>query len=126
MLWIANPGLFTIFLGATEEDYQHILALNIDGLHIYACLFSRFASSSQIFVAEEVQMSSVSTPLFILSAFALACWVLLRQKRRQYKYPPGPSRKPIIGNALDVPTHKPWITYMKWSKELNSAFPLFS
>ena len=67
-------------------------------------------------------MTSVSTPLVILSAFALACWMLLRQKRRQYKYPPGPSPKPIIGNALDVPTHKPWITYMKWSKELNSTF----
>jgi hypothetical protein len=68
-------------------------------------------------------MSSVSTSLVIVSALALACWVLLRQKRRQYRYPPGPSPKPIIGNALDIPTQKPWITYMKWSKELNSAFP---
>ena len=41
---------------------------------------------------------------------------------RQYKYPPGPSPKPIIGNVLDVPADKPWITYMKWSRELNSAF----
>jgi hypothetical protein len=75
----------------------------------------------QIFIAEEFHMSSVSS-LVVISALALACWVLLRQKRRQYKYPPGPSPKPIIGNALDVPAQKPWITYMKWSKELNSAF----
>ena len=30
---------------------------------------------------------------------------------------------PIIGNAVDVPAQKPWITYMKWSKEFNNAFP---
>jgi hypothetical protein len=63
--------------------------------------------------------------LVVISAFALACWVLLRRKRRQYRYPPGPSRKPIIGNALDVPAQKPWITYMKWSKEFNSAFAYY-
>ena len=76
-------------------------------------------------VAPKFHMSSgfpVSS-LVIVSALALTCWVLLRQKRRQYKYPPGPSPKPIIGNALDIRTEKPWLTYMKWSKEFNSAFP---
>jgi hypothetical protein len=81
----------------------------------------------RIFIAEQFHMSShlpVSS-LVVISAFALACWVLLRQKRRQYRYPPGPSRKPIIGNALDVPAQKPWITYMKWSKEFNSTFAYY-
>ena len=90
--------------------------------YIFLFIFHGLPHHPRIFVAEEFHMSSVSTPLVIVSALALACWVLLRQKRRQYKYPPGPSPKPIIGNALDIPTQKPWITYMKWSKELNSAF----
>lgn len=63
-----------------------------------------------------------ASSLVVVSAFTLACWIFLRQKRRQYKFPPGPSPKPIIGNALDVPAQKPWLTYLKWSKEHNSGF----
>ncbi|KAF8655204.1 hypothetical protein AX14_008203, partial [Amanita brunnescens Koide BX004] len=65
--------------------------------------------------------TSVSTPIVIVSVLAITCWALLRQKRHQYSFPPGPSPKPIIGNALDIPAHKPWLTYMKWSKEMNST-----
>ena len=72
-----------------------------------------------------IHMSSdlAASSLVIVSAFALTCWIYLRQKRQQYRFPPGPSPKPIVGNALDVPSGKPWITYMKWSKEFNSEFP---
>ena len=73
-----------------------------------------------------IHMSSdlATSSLVIVSAFALTCWIYLRQKRQQYRFLPGPSPKPIVGNALDVPSGKPWITYMKWSKEFNSElFP---
>lgn len=100
--------------GITKKKYQRVG---------YKILFV-FTVCLILPIAEQFRMSShlpVSS-LVVISAFALACWVLLRQKRRQYRYPPGPSRKPIIGNALDVPAQKPWITYMKWSKEFNSEF----
>ena len=52
---------------------------------------------------------------FLLSVICIAslrkCW----QRTRQY--PPGPTRLPIIGNLLDVPTKTPWITYAKWSEK---------
>lgn len=32
------------------------------------------------------------------------------------KLPPGPPRRPLIGNLLDIPRQKEWQTYHKWSK----------
>ncbi len=34
-------------------------------------------------------------------------------------YPPGPPPKPIIGNALDIPSEMQWVKYLEWSKRLN-------
>ncbi|KIJ25581.1 hypothetical protein M422DRAFT_193309 [Sphaerobolus stellatus SS14] len=33
------------------------------------------------------------------------------------RLPPGPPGKPIIGNALDMPTIREWETYARWAKE---------
>lgn len=35
--------------------------------------------------------------------------------------PPGPQKRPLIGNLLDVPP-QPWITYQKWCKEFSKCF----
>jgi len=38
-------------------------------------------------------------------------------------YPPGPPPKPIIGNALDIPSEMQWVKYLEWSKRLKSESP---
>ena len=118
--WITDHQCAKRLKGVTKKEYGRI------GYKILF-VFTVCLIILKIFIAEQFHMSSnlPVTSLVVISAFALACWVLLRQKRRQYRYPPGPSRKPIIGNALDVPAQKPWITYMKWSKEFNSAFAYY-
>ncbi len=39
------------------------------------------------------------------------------------EYAPGPEGFPLIGNLLDMPTEKEWLTFAKWS-ELYGASPL--
>ncbi|KIJ36849.1 hypothetical protein M422DRAFT_178873, partial [Sphaerobolus stellatus SS14] len=38
--------------------------------------------------------------------------------------PPGPSPKPIIGNALDMPKYFEWETYAKYAKQYGEIFYL--
>ncbi|KAK0460227.1 cytochrome P450 [Desarmillaria tabescens] len=49
----------------------------------------------------------------LLPLFVLAC-VVRRCTARQL--PPGPRGLPFIGNILDMPTTKPWLTFARWSK----------
>jgi hypothetical protein len=37
-------------------------------------------------------------------------------KKNPAPYPPGPQRLPIIGNILDMPRLKPWLTFTEWGK----------
>ena len=108
---IVNPGLQN-----AQEMMKNTRRIGYKILFVFTVCF--------IFPKIFIHMSSdlAASSLVIVSAFALTCWIYLRQKRQQYRFPPGPSPKPIVGNALDVPSGKPWLTYMKWSKEFNSAF----
>lgn len=55
--------------------------------------------------------------LFSSVAFFLLYWFKIRVRiPRGYKLPPGPPRKFVIGNLLDIPLQKEWQTYEKWSK----------
>ncbi|KAG1861338.1 hypothetical protein F4604DRAFT_1658027 [Suillus subluteus] len=45
---------------------------------------------------------------------------LLKQvfnKKKPAAYPPGPPGWPLIGNVLDVPHIKPWLTFTEWGKK---------
>ena len=59
--------------------------------------------------------------LTIVFGLILLVLALPRPKRPQLPYPPGPPPKPLIGNALDIPSEKPWITYRNWTEEFNST-----
>ncbi|TCD70018.1 hypothetical protein EIP91_005269 [Steccherinum ochraceum] len=50
---------------------------------------------------------------------ALIIWHFLRRKQASsgLPLPPGPKPKFLIGNILDMPTVKPWLTYREWSQK---------
>jgi len=59
---------------------------------------------------------SLSITVFI--ALFLGKYAASRKKRRPY--PPGPKPKPIIGNALEIPTTDLGNVYSAWGKKYNS------
>ncbi|KAF8895087.1 cytochrome P450 [Infundibulicybe gibba] len=42
------------------------------------------------------------------------------RSRHRFPFPPGPKPRPLIGNALEIPTQAAWITYAKWAKTYGS------
>lgn len=53
-------------------------------------------------------------------AIALALCVVVNlyvKKRRAVKIPPGPKGYPIVGNLLDWPKEKEWVTFAQWREQ---------
>lgn len=52
-------------------------------------------------------------------AILVALYVLRRlmQSKKRPLHPPGPKPWPILGNALDMPSSKEWLTFEKWGEE---------
>ena len=42
-------------------------------------------------------------------------------KRNPAPFPPGPTPLPIVGNLFDLPTAKPWLTYVDWGKKFGTV-----
>jgi hypothetical protein len=56
--------------------------------------------------------------LVTLAASALG-FAIYRTNRKHspYPLPPGPPKRLLIGNLLDLPTSFEWLTYTKWAKQ---------
>ena len=66
-----------------------------------------------------MQLFFINTFDCLAISFFLFLFVKFRDNRRRsgLPYPPGPPSWPIIGNYLDIPTEKPWVTYTDMSKK---------
>ncbi|KAF8900709.1 cytochrome P450 [Gymnopilus junonius] len=53
----------------------------------------------------------------VLTVIVALCWALARLLLRRAPYPPGPPISSLIsGNRSQVPSIKPWLTYVEWGK----------
>ncbi|KAM6489999.1 Cytochrome P450 [Amanita muscaria] len=70
-----------------------------------------------------IDLSSFSSAVVLLSVLCFLSYSLsLYTKRPHAPYPPGPTPKPIIGNAMDMQSDvRPWLHYLEWSKRLRSG-----
>ena len=57
-----------------------------------------------------------SAPIVICFLLGFTLFVARRLQRSSQPRPPGPKPWPLIGNVLDIPLIRPWITYRNWSK----------
>ncbi|KAH8105125.1 cytochrome P450 [Cristinia sonorae] len=55
--------------------------------------------------------------LAISLASITAIFVLSKSFKRQLPLPPGPPRRWLVGNLLDFPRTRPWLTFRDWCKE---------
>ncbi|KAF8880411.1 cytochrome P450 [Infundibulicybe gibba] len=58
--------------------------------------------------------------LAVLAAGCIFRRYLQSINRHRLPLPPGPKPKPLIGNALDIPTQAGWLTYTEWAETYKS------
>ncbi|KAF8698400.1 hypothetical protein AX14_001140, partial [Amanita brunnescens Koide BX004] len=67
---------------------------------------------------DSLSLGQALTLLAVLSAIPIL--YSLFRTRNVHPYPPGPKGNILLGNLLDIPTFKPWLSYVKMGKKYNS------
>ena len=62
-----------------------------------------------------------NSTLVALVAAALGLVALRRRLARAGSPPPGPAGLPLLGNILQMPTAREWLTFDKWAKEFGQS-----
>ncbi|CCM05258.1 uncharacterized protein FIBRA_07468 [Fibroporia radiculosa] len=78
-----------------------------------------FVTASAIFGVVVLFRNVLESSLLVTVLAALTSFFAIRYTlalRARQAYPPGPSGWPIIGNALQIPQVRPWLTYSEWAK----------
>ncbi|KAG7451809.1 cytochrome P450 [Guyanagaster necrorhizus] len=55
--------------------------------------------------------------IFIVLVGLIFVWDLFRRTRHNAPFPPGPRGLPLIGNLLDMPSEKEWLSFAKWGEK---------
>jgi hypothetical protein len=74
-------------------------------------------------------MAGVFSDILVLVVAISACYLLYSRGLRSGRLPlpPGPKRKPIIGNLLEWPTdNKEWETFWKWREQYGECITSFA
>ena len=72
------------------------------------------------------QPGQAITLLAVLSAVPILYGLFGPGKNRNgLPYPPGPKEHFLLGNLLDIPPFKPWLSYVKTGKQYNSESGAF-
>ncbi|KAG5716504.1 hypothetical protein E4T56_gene1221, partial [Termitomyces sp. T112] len=61
-------------------------------------------------------MDNLLSSIYLLLAAAVV-FFFRKWRFSRLPYPPGPKPSLISGNASELPTVLPWLTYAKWAKE---------
>ncbi|KAF8994918.1 cytochrome P450 [Cyathus striatus] len=65
-------------------------------------------------------MSSLASVSWGVAALVAALLYFNSKKSSKHPLPPGPKKRFLVGNLLDLPTSFEWETYARWSKEYGS------
>ncbi|KAI5822527.1 cytochrome P450 [Schizophyllum commune Tattone D] len=69
-------------------------------------------------------MSSTTAGALAIACVVGAATLLYAPGSSRPPYPPGPRRKPLIGNVLDMPTQAPEATFMQWRERYGDVVHL--